>query len=1117
MDKMGFRGIGIFLLLAAAAIFPAQAALTITTASVPPATIGVPYSVQLQDSGADGETVTWEVYIPTESAPNPQQGFPPPGLSLSEDGLISGTPTTAGTYPFQVVAGDQMSSAGPQQFSITVSACVPTMAPASLTGADVNTLYSVTFSISGCPDAAGYTFSAQSATPFGNEAPLPAGLSLASNGILSGTPTQVSPAGSPYTFFITASGPNQSSTQVQYSLAVNPLPTIATPSPLPSALVGVLYSQQITATGGVPNPTTADPSGYRFLASGVLPPGITFSANGLFSGTPTQTGTFQFNLGVTDSLGAQAPAVPFQVTFDNGVPLLQVSPLSLTFNADLQGNPPLTQAISVTPSSGAAPPLNFSVLIDQGQSNASPPGWITVTPTSGAAPAGLIVSVQPGTLAAGAYQARILVLDSNKLPTDVSVTLNVNNAPQQLTVSPSILRFSALAAFPGNLVEDLVVSNAGAVPLAFTASAVGGSSWISSISSGSGQTALDAPVFVQVQVNTSGLQVGSYHDIIQLASAAGNVDIPISLFIAESGPLLAVNTTGVLFQARQNGGSSVTSNIEILDIGDRSSTVNWTASLVSGSDWLDLISSSGSATPAAPGLLSLAPVQNATQMAPGPYYALVKIADPNSLNSPQYVSAVLNLEADSAAPSPEVSPTGLFFSATAGGSAPSPQQVLINTSSASAVPFQVSVTTTNGSWLSATPASGNASAQSPGNLSVSANPTGLAAGIYTGNVSVSISQVLQSVNVTLVVLPASAANASRGPRPEVVNCTASKLAITETGLANNFSVPAGWPATLIVQLDDDCGSLVLDGNVSANFSNGDPALALVGDSLGNYSATWAPSAVTPEMVVTLNAAAGTLQPATATLYGGIGQNQTPPPTLSPGGTLNNLNPLVGGALAPGTIAQVYGSGLAASPVSTGMLPLPTIFDKTFAQVGAYRAPLYFLSSGQLNVQLPSELTASQQIPILLSVNNALTLPITLDIVPTAPGVLSDFKGPTPPSTQNGANIIAQHANFSLVSSSSPANPGEYLVMYLVGLGATTPSVASGVPAPSSTLAKVTHPVTVTVDSLPSTVLFAGLTPGFVGLYQINFQVPSGAHSGNVVVTVTQNGIAANPTLLPVSP
>jgi len=680
-----------------------------------------------------------------------------------------------------------------------------------------------------------------------------------------------------------------------------------------------------------------------------------------------------------------------------------------------------------------------------------------------------------------------------------------------------MLRFGARAAAPANLVEDILVSNTGAVPLAFTASVAGGSSWITGITPNSGQTLLASPVFVQVQVSTSGLSAGSYHDIIHISSPASNVDIPISLFVASSGPVMAVNTTGTLFLARQNGGSSAKHNIEILNIGDPNSTVNWTSTLLSGSNWLNLVTSSGTATTAAPGTLSLALVQNATQLAPGPYYALIEIADSKSLDSPQFVSAVLNLEPDTAAPTPDVAPAGLYYTAIAGGSAPSAQPVLINTSSGSPVPFQVATTTTDqGSWLHATPASGNADGQNPGNLSVSVDPAGLAAGVYTGNVNVSISQVLQSVNVTFVVLPSSASNAISRLRPEVLGCTPSKLAITETTLANNFAVPAGWPATMIVQLDDDCGSLVLDGNVVASFSNGDPALNLVGDSLGNYSTTWAPSAVTSQMVVTLSATSGALKPATATLFGGIAQNLTPPPTLAPGGTLNNLNPVAGGPLAPGLIAQVYGTGLAPSPVSTKVLPLPKLFDNTYAQVGAFQAPLYFLSSGQINVQLPSELTGPQQIPIVLSVNNALTTSVLLDIVPTAPGVLSHLDGPTPPSTQNGAHIIAQHSNFTLVSSKSPGKPNEVLVMYLVGLGATKPSVASGQPSPSATLAKVTIQPTVMVDHLPATVSFAGLTPGFVGLYQINFQVPAGVSSGDVEVDVTQNGIAANPTLLAVS-
>ncbi len=175
----------------------------------------------------------------------------------------------------------------------------------------------------------------------------------------------------------------------------------------------------------------------------------------------------------------------------------------------------------------------------------------------------------------------------------------------------------------------------------------------------------------------------------------------------------------------------------------------------------------------------------------------------------------------------------------------------------------------------------------------------------------------------------------------------------------------------------------------------------------------------------------------------------------------------------------------------------------------------FLSSGQINIQIPNEATATQQIPIVLSVNNALTLPLMLNIVPASPGVLSADDGPAP-NVQNGAHIIAQHADFSLVSSASPAKPGEYLVMYLVGLGATNPSVASGAPAPTSPLASVTVSPAVTVAGSTATVAFAGLTPGFVGLYQINFQVPASATSGELEVDVTQNGVAANPTLLPVS-
>ena len=1103
--KMRSLAIVAFLLFASAGILCGQCneyGFTITTTSLPSATVGVAYSAQIQTAGAEGQPA-WTL----------NSGTLPPGLSLTSNsdgtiGIINGTPTTVGTYPFQVEAEYSYSAeyCATQNFSITVASaviqCTPTVIPASpLPTGDVSVPYApVHFQATGCPSS--FTFSEQAVDPF-NPNNEPPGLNLSTGGTFSGTPTE---AGT-FSFYITATDQNDNETQVQYSLTINPLPTIKTSSPLPNGPVGASYSQQITATGGTPP--------YVFSMNN-NPPGITITPSGVLNGTPTTAGTYNFNIGVTDSVRGQTVA-PFQVTFATVVTQVEVAPLSLTFNADLNGNPPPGQAIAIVPVSGATPPVKYTVLVNGGQSNTSAPTWLTVTPTSGPAPSGLVVSVDQGTLAAGSYTAGIQVLDSNGLATDVSVTLNVASSAQQLIVAPSMLNLSASSVTPGNLVADLAVSNSGASSVTFTTSVVGNSSWITGVTASSNTTTRNAPVLVQVQVNTNGLSLGAYQDAILISSPAGNVQIPVSLFVANSGPILAVDTRGVLFQALQGGGSTETQTYKIINLGDPGSTVNWSASLVNGSNWLNLVSSSGTATSNTLGNLVLSLTPNATQLTAAPYYALIEIADPNSLNSPQYVTAVLNLEPSTAAPVFELAPGGLLFTTSAGGTAPAPQQVQINASSSSSVTFYATAVTADGSsWLTVSPSSGPVSGQASASVAVSVDPTGLAAGIYSGDVNISIGGVLQSENVTFVVSPSSSSSARSHLRPEASGCVASKLAITETGLPNNFAVPAAWPATLIVQLSDDCGAPVTTANVMASFSNGDAALNLVSDSLGDYSATWQPGTVSPNLVVTINATSSTLASASAKLYGDIAANQTPPPTLAPGGTLNNLNPVVGGALAPGAIAQVFGSGLAASSVSTGVLPLPTTFDNTFALVGSTPAPLYFLSNGQINIQIPNEATATQQLSLILSVNNALTLPEMLNIVPAAPGILSADDGPTPPNVQNDAHLIAQRSDGSLVSSTNPAKPGDFLVMYAVGLGATDPSVASGAATPDSPLHNVTVQPTVTIGSQPATVAFAGLTPGFVGLYQINFQVPTSASSGDLEVDVTQNGVAANPTILPVS-
>jgi uncharacterized protein (TIGR03437 family) len=259
------------------------------------------------------------------------------------------------------------------------------------------------------------------------------------------------------------------------------------------------------------------------------------------------------------------------------------------------------------------------------------------------------------------------------------------------------------------------------------------------------------------------------------------------------------------------------------------------------------------------------------------------------------------------------------------------------------------------------------------------------------------------------------------------------------------------------------------------------------------------------VAIKVTASAPGFPSATSQIAGAVVPNAVP--LLTPNGTLHSFDPLVGAALAPGTIVAIYGQNLAAQVSQPTSIPLPTASNGTSVIIGGMPAPLYYVSPGQVNAQVPFELAPDNQYDVIISANGALTTPQPIQLSAAAPGLAAFPDG----------TLIAQHSDGTLVGVTSPARAGEYLVAYLAGLGDTTVPVTSGAASPTSPLAQPSNKLVLTINGAQSPFLFAGLTPGLVGLYQINFQVPADLPAGNIMIAVSQNGQPSNQTVIPYHP
>ncbi|WNH47040.1 putative Ig domain-containing protein [Xanthomonas hawaiiensis] len=350
--------------------------LTVAPSTLPSGTAGTAYSQTLSTSGG---TAPYTYAL--------SSGALPTGLTLSNAGILSGTPTVAGSFTFVVGVTDAGSFGGSHAYTLSIVAPTLAITPPTLPTAAIGASYSQALSTSGGTAPYSYVL---------NAGALPSGMSLSAGGVLSGTPTT---AGN-FAFTVGVTDANAFTAAQAFTLTVaSPTLTLSPPA-LPAGTAGSAYSQALSATGG-----TA-PYSYS-LATGVLPAGLSLSAAGVLSGTPTQAGSFVFTATVTDSTAGVPGQSSRSYTLSIAAPTL--TPGQPTLPAGTAGTA-YNQTLST---SGGTAPYSYSVV-------------------SGALPTGLsltsagVLSGTPG--AAGSFAFSIKVSDANGFSATQAYTLTIASA-----------------------------------------------------------------------------------------------------------------------------------------------------------------------------------------------------------------------------------------------------------------------------------------------------------------------------------------------------------------------------------------------------------------------------------------------------------------------------------------------------------------------------------------------------------------------------------------------------------------------------------------------------------------------------------------------------------------
>jgi uncharacterized protein (TIGR03437 family) len=192
----------------------------------------------------------------------------------------------------------------------------------------------------------------------------------------------------------------------------------------------------------------------------------------------------------------------------------------------------------------------------------------------------------------------------------------------------------------------------------------------------------------------------------------------------------------------------------------------------------------------------------------------------------------------------------------------------------------------------------------------------------------------------------------------------------------------------------------------------------------------------------------------------------------------------GAKISAGGLATVFGTGLGTGTLYAPPAPLPITLQGSQVFVNGAAAPILFVSPDQINFQVPIGTLVATPVQVAVVLNGVSSLPVMVTFSTTAPAVFAYYRVAT------STDPIIVHADNSLVTPTVPAHAGEILTIYATGAGPLNNPPLDGQPAPSSPDSTTKATPSVLVGGAAATVQFSGLTPGSVGLLQINIQLPA---------------------------